>query len=66
MKSVIDNGAVLSAAVVGDYMRAAIAEIDRQFSDGFAANNPVLLAGFIQAIAIEREGSGIRQWLEIK
>lgn len=66
MGKTISDGSIGSGAVVCDYMHAAISEIDDFFGSGFARNNPALLAGFIQAMAIEREGSGIRDLMEIR
>lgn len=35
------------------YMSDAVREIDNQFGEGFAKNNPVLVGAFIQASALD-------------
>lgn len=43
-----------SAGSASLWMREAVEEIDKQFGVGYASNNPELVAGFMQAAAINR------------
>lgn len=61
----IDKSARYAGANVAAYLKVAIAEIDAVLGDGYAAKNPVLLAGFIQAMAVDREVSGVKQAIEV-
>jgi len=42
-----------AAANAASHMRAAVAEIDAVFGEGYAARNPALVAAFLQTAAIE-------------
>lgn len=63
--SAAGSDSALAAAIVGDYLRAAVVEIDAALGAGFSAANPALLAGFVQAMAIDRSVSGIKDAIEI-
>jgi hypothetical protein len=42
-----------------EYMRAAVKEIDSQFGKGYAANNPILVAAFMQAAAADMHAATV-------
>ena len=46
------------------WMREALEEIDKQFGVGYASNNPELVAGFVQAAAIDQAWMYIRSLVE--
>lgn len=48
----------------GSYLNFAIAEIDERFGTGYAEQNPVLVASFIQACATDFAASIISQTLQ--
>ena len=45
-------------------MREAAEVIDKQFGDGYASAHPELVAGFMQAAAIDQAGMYIRSLVE--
>jgi hypothetical protein len=45
-------------------MREAVEAIDKQFGDGYAREHPELVAGFMQAAAIDQAGMYIRSLVE--
>ncbi|MDV0652855.1 hypothetical protein RZP13_25975 [Klebsiella quasipneumoniae subsp. similipneumoniae] len=46
------------------WMREAAEVIDKQFGDGYASAHPELVAGFMQAAAIDQAGMYIRSLVE--
>lgn len=44
---------------VEEYMDAAIVAIEKKFGDGYACKHPELVAGFIQAIALDNIDIGL-------
>jgi hypothetical protein len=55
-----NSSAVLAGKAVGNYLRVAMTEIDSVMGAGYATANPVLLAGFIQAMTLDREIGGVK------
>ncbi|EPJ9586600.1 TPA: hypothetical protein MBE66_001433 [Klebsiella pneumoniae] len=49
-----------SAGSAALWMREAAEVIDKQFGDGYASAHPELVAGFMQAAAIDQAGMYIR------
>ncbi|WP_177247257.1 hypothetical protein [Citrobacter freundii] len=45
-----------SAGSAALWMREAVEAIDKQFGDGYASAHPELVAGFMQAAAIDQAG----------
>ena len=45
-------------------MREAVEAIDKQFGTGYASAHPELVAGFMQAAAIDQAGMYIRSLVE--
>nr|DAQ82934.1 MAG TPA: hypothetical protein [Caudoviricetes sp.] len=53
-----------SAGSAALWMREAVEAIDKQFGDGYASAHPELVAGFMQAAAIDQAGMYIRSLVE--
>lgn len=53
-----------SAGSASLWMREAVEAIDKQFGDGYAREHPELVAGFMQAAAIDQAGMYIRSLVE--
>ncbi|SXF02820.1 hypothetical protein [Klebsiella variicola] len=53
-----------SAGSAALWMREAVEAIDKHFGDGYASAHPELVAGFMQAAAIDQAGMYIRSLVE--
>lgn len=53
-----------SAGSAALWMREAVEAIDKQFGDGYAREHSELVAGFMQAAAIDQAGMYIRSLVE--
>ena len=53
-----------SAGSASLWMREAVEEIDKQSGPGYASEHPKLVAGFMQAAAIDQAGMYIRSLVE--
>lgn len=48
-----------SPETVNDYLIQAVSSIDNKFGDGYAANNPVLVAAFLQSCSADFRSAAI-------